>query len=222
MQSDANHCATSPSQIHHNNAIESTWRWLKEQCCSKNGGTRSKFTVQLIRYCEEKSKLAEDALVRLGHPNVFPFEPVVSRDTWKAIQLMEPDYIQCVHVVKGDNKKFATFVDSVLKSDGRYLYDKLLTANIFDERCIQELLFPTSYTVSRINSDNERRRETARFNATDAVQVYKDLIQSPNSTDLDVVQILKSLSSFHYLKRCHSEHASWSRFIYYTCSCPDL
>ena len=88
-----------------------------------------------------------DTLLRLGQSNVFPFEPVVSRQKWKFIQLMEPTYLQCAHVIKGDMNRFATFVDSVVQSDGTYLYDKLIHARKFDERHIQELLFLNAYTV---------------------------------------------------------------------------
>ena len=72
----------------HNNALESTWKWLKTNTCAKNGGRRASiqlFTVMMLRYITDQSKIAESNLIELGHPNIFRTEPLVTRDMWKAM-----------------------------------------------------------------------------------------------------------------------------------------
>jgi hypothetical protein len=145
----------------HNNALESTWKWLKANTCTKNGGRRSSiqlFTVLMLRHFSDQSKLAEANLCKLGHPNTFPAEPVVSRDIWKAVQTMDPTYIQCCKVLVGNSSRFSEYVTKVVATEGEFLHDRLQKMKKFKEDDLKELLFPTEYTLRKVHDADSKKR----------------------------------------------------------------
>ena len=148
----------------HNNALESTWKWLKAHTSTKQGGNRCTiqlFTVLSLRHFTDQSRMAEQNLVELGHPNEFPKEPPVTRETWRSVQMMDASYLQCIHIIKGDAKPWNAFLTHVLEAPGTTVYEKIRKGKRLRPQHLTEILFPTSYTVKKINDDNPQRRLTA-------------------------------------------------------------
>jgi hypothetical protein len=168
--------------------------------------------VLKLRYFSDQSRLAEASLRNLGYPNTFPAEPVVSRDIWKAVQTMDPTCIQCCKVLVGHPSRFSDYVTKVVATEGEFLHDDL-----------KELLFSTKYTLRKIHDTDAKKSSTARFNATDHVMQYMELLRNPSDHGSDVEQVLRVLKSFHVLKRCDpAGYGRWSSSVLFTCSCPQF
>ena len=210
----------APGCVLHNNALESTWKWLKQHATSKGAGSRHPLNIFVIKMCRhfaDQSKLAQLALKREGTDDLFPEMLPVTKTTWEAVQHMQVERMDCFYVLNsGDKRRFETFRQGVLAADGDSLYLKLRNVTKANDPTLRTALFPTMRAVKAINDPSERVAARARCDVTHIVMHYQELIQNPRSTSMDIIQILETLSYFHIVKKLETP---WSREIQFLCSC---
>ena len=117
---------------------------------------------------------------------------------------MDPTCIQCIKVLVGHPNRFSDYVTKVVDTEGEFLHERLKKMKKFKEDDLKELLFPTEYTLRKIHHADAKKRSTARFNATDHVMQYMELLRNPTDHGGDVDQVLRVLKSFHVPKQCDS------------------
>jgi len=141
----------APGCVIHNNALESTWKWLKQHATTKGGGSRHPlymFVVKMCRHFTDQSKCAQHNLLRQGHPDAFPATVPIHKLTWQSVQEMQVERMQCFYVLTGDKKKFEVFRQGVVEAEGDNLFDKLRNVDKAHDPSLQCALFLTSKAIS--------------------------------------------------------------------------
>ena len=214
-----------PGCVLHNNALESTWKWLKTYTVSRGGRKSSlqMFTLGLIRHISEQSRADEAFLEKAGHPDIFPKEPVITKSIWKSVQEISPTALMCMHILQGRPTKFSTFKDAVLQvEEASTLYQKIKGAKThMTSDDIRRAVFPTARALRDIIHPDSTVEDRARARAVTALEEYKNLALHPEATasGMDIEEILKTLSYFHVVALLDKP---WSSFIRYSCSCPEF
>ncbi len=115
-----------PSYVLHNNALESTWKWLKTYIVSRGGrkSTLQIFTLGVLRHVSDQSRTDQACLEKAGLPNIFPEEPVITKAIWKSVQEISPAALTCMHIISGRASRFSPFKNAVLQVEAETLYIK--------------------------------------------------------------------------------------------------
>jgi hypothetical protein len=77
-----------------NNALESTWKWFKSECCNttRNSAFHLLF-ANSIQYFERQSRDFEKWMGDNGHANALPSEPIISAKLWNQMYAYESGVI---------------------------------------------------------------------------------------------------------------------------------
>ncbi len=84
-----------------------------------------------------KIEIAEECLKKLGHTNIFPSDPAVTRKICKAVQAMYPSFLQCRKLLVRNSRKFTGYTTKLVATDEEILHDRLKQMKKFKEDDLQ-------------------------------------------------------------------------------------